>query len=67
MARHRPEIPADAVAKVDIHAAVREAGAELERRKAYEMLKHLERRIDDYPPVPGAAPYVETFPGLPKS
>jgi len=65
--KHRPRTSAGAAAEVDIHAAVRDASAELERRKAYELLKHLERRITDYPPVPGAPPYVETFPDIAKS
>lgn len=64
MARHRPETPA---AKVDIHAAARAALEELERRKAYEHLKYLEGRIAEFPPVPGAPPYAETFPDIAKS
>ena len=67
MTKHRPKPPAGAAAKVDIHAAVGAALDELQRRQAYEHLKHLERRITEYPPVPDAPPYVETFPGLPKS
>jgi hypothetical protein len=52
MARHRSKTPAGAAVRIDIHAAVREATAELERRKAYELLKHLERRITDFRPCP---------------
>jgi hypothetical protein len=56
MAKHRPKTSADAPAEVDIHAAVREAGAELDRRKAYGRLMRLERVITDHPPVPDARP-----------
>ncbi len=64
MARHRSKTPA---AKVDIHAAVGAALDELQRRQAYKHLLHLEGRIAEFPPVPDAPPYVETFPDPPKS
>jgi hypothetical protein len=64
MARHHPETPA---AEADIDAAVGAALAELQRRKAYEHLLYLEKRIAAFPPVPGDPPYVETSPGFAKS
>jgi hypothetical protein len=67
MAKHRPESSADPAAKIDIDAALRAAHAELERRKAYKHLKHLEGRIAEFPPVPDDPPYIETFPDLSKS
>jgi hypothetical protein len=67
MSRHRPETPAEAAASADIEAAIRVADVELARRTAYFRLKMVEDRIATFPPVPGDADYVETFPDFDKS
>ena len=64
MARHHPEAPA---AETDMDAAVRAACDELQRRKLYEHLLYLEKRIASFPPVPGDPPYVETSRNFAKS
>ena len=67
MSRHRPETLADAAANAELEAALRVADAELKRRSAYARLKNLEQHLAKFAPVPGDAPYVETFPNFAKS
>jgi hypothetical protein len=70
MTKHRPKLPADTAPTAPesaLDAALRAVTAELERRKAYSELRRLERRITDFPPVPGDPPYVESFQDPPKS
>ncbi|WP_165190803.1 hypothetical protein [Caulobacter soli] len=67
MARHRPKIPADVAAQTDVDAAVRTALAELKRRRDYEHLQYLEKRIAEHSPVPGDPLYVEISADQPKS